>query len=100
MLFFTLNLSGTDEDASVLHDCLTEWDDCFEDDEPSSEVIVDDGDEGLYHHDDIGEVQDLAISIAEALSYSEFTIKGYIDTSESASEFMDFLITYKNNTLV
>lgn len=97
MLIFTINLNGTDDDALVLKDCLTEWDDSFEDDDPSLEVIVDE----LYGHlDAMDEVEELAVSIAKALPGSEFTIKGCIDTSEKAGEFMDFLIEYKNNTLV
>ena len=96
MLIFTINLNGTDDDALVLKDCLAEWDDSFEDEDPSLEVVVDE----FYGNDDTDEVEELAVSIANALPDSEFTIKGYIDTSESAGEYMDFLIEYKNNTLV
>lgn len=97
MLVFTINLTGTDADALTLKDCLTEWDDSFEDLEASLEVTVDE----LYDHiDAVDEMESLAVSIAEVLPENEFTIKGYIDTSELAGEYMDFLITYENHTLV
>lgn len=98
MLIFNVTLNGNDDDAQVLQDCLADWDDAFEDDEPSLEVEVDDL--GLYGHDDICEVEELAEDIANALPDSSFTITGYIDTSELGGEYMDFLIEYSNHTLV
>ena len=98
MLFFTIEMiKGTENDAEVLQECMAEWDACFEEDEPSLIVEVDE----LYGHiDDIDEVEGLAASIAEDLPDSEFTMKGCIDTSELAGEYMDFVIEYKNNKLI
>lgn len=41
----------------------------------------------------------LALEMAKAAMGSTFTIEGFIDTSESAGEYMDFLISYTEGEL-
>ena len=98
MLDFNIRVtSGTDNDAVALKNCLVEWDDVFEEESPSLCIEVED----LYGHaDDMDEMDKLAISIAKALPASEFLVYGRIDTSESAGEYMDFSIEYKNQKLI
>ena len=97
MLHFNIHMpNGTEKDAEVLKDCLVEWDEVFEDDDPSLEIEV----RELYDHsDDVEDLEKLAISIAENLPGSEFTIDGCIDTSEDNGEYQDFLIAYSQNKL-
>ena len=49
---------------------------------------------------DMSTPENLAIELAQALSDIDFVIEGHIDTSESAGEYMDFLIEYQNRTLI
>ena len=98
MLIFNLRMiNGTADDAIVLRNCLAEWDDCFENFNPSLVVNVDE----LYGHiDETDTMDELAVLIAKALPNSTFTISGCVDTSEKGGEIMDFLIEYQSKKLI
>ena len=97
MLFFKINHKGGAEEAVKLKECLVDFDQCFEDEEPSNEINV----EELYGHiDATDELVNLAVDIAKSIPDSDFSIEGCIDCSERSGEFQDFLIEYTNGKLI
>lgn len=97
MLIFQIHHKGGEEEAVKLKDCLINFDDSFKDDEPSTEIDV----EELYGHiDATDELVKLAVNIAKSIPESNFSIEGCIDCSERSGEYQDFLIEYTDGKLI
>lgn len=97
MLNFKIHLDGNKENAKVLDSCIAGFDEWFEENEnPSVDVEL----EEIYGHDSLDDIEELAINIANALPNNSFIIEGCIDTSESAGEYMNFQVEYKNKKLI
>ena len=118
---FTINLTATDSDIKKLTALLAEElddQDCFEDYDDFDEDFDDDEDEVEADENDTGEsrneffevedcfacvwledIESLAAKMARLAPDASFDLDGYVDTSESAGEYMDFSITYSNGKL-
>ena len=107
MIVFTIQIiNGTKTNVDIFDKCLFEEDYDVED-YTSYPPIFENGKSILKidvrFYDDFGDMvtpEGLAIKLAKAFSDIDFVIEGHIDTSESAGEYMDFLIEYHNRTLI
>lgn len=105
---FTVHLTATESDIQNIHAAIAkklEWDEDvdFEEDitsDPDAELQTQHFDiEDDYNCAYLEDVEELAAAMALKAPSATFQLDGVIDTSESAGEYMDFLIVYQDGKL-
>ena len=99
---YEIRIKGTKEEKNAVAEILG---DTFKDDWHNSvnkEEFVDSGlliIKDTYEVVFLEDITGMAIKMAKAAPGSSFSIKGVVDTSESAGEYMDIEITYSDSEL-
>ena len=91
---YDIRIEGTQEEIDAIAEVVSEF--VGEEVEQDSNISVEETYECVWLED----IVVLAIQMAKAAPAAKFEIEGVVDTSESAGEYMDFLITYKDKQLV